>query len=221
VVEREGTVVAQEIKNPSDTVRTRRRRRGEGGDAAGGASTEQDVQNDQPFWYVIHTYSGYENKVKKNLEQRVSTLDMADKIFEIVVPTEEEIEIRNGQRHTVQRKVFPGYVLVKMVMSDDSWYVVRNTPGVTSFVGMGNKPTPLGDPEVQAIIKQMTAEAPRVKVTLAVGQAVRIIDGPFADFQGLIDEINQEKGKVKVLVSFFGRETPVELDFLQIEKLVK
>lgn len=175
----------------------------------------------QPHWYVIHTYSGYENKVKKNLEQRVSTLDMADKIFEIVVPTEDEIEIRSGQRHTVQRKVFPGYVLVKMAMSDDSWYVVRNTPGVTSFVGMGNKPTPLGDGEVLAIMKQMEAEAPRVKVTLAVGQAVRIIDGPFSDFEGVIDEINQEKGKVKVLVSFFGRETPVELDFLQIEKLVK
>ena len=209
------------MTNPGESVRTRRRRRGEGADAPSVATAEQEGKNDQPHWYVIHTYSGYENKVKKNLEQRVSTLDMADKIFEIVVPTEEEIEIRNGQRHTVQRKVFPGYVLVKMIMSDDSWYVVRNTPGVTSFVGMGNKPTPLGEAEVQAIIKQMAAEAPKVKVTLAVGQAVRIIDGPFADFQGLIDEINQEKGKVKVLVSFFGRETPVELDFLQVEKLVK
>ena len=203
--------------------RTRRQRRtGTSAPEAGYPNAPGDeVKADQPQWYVIHTYSGYENKVKKNLEQRVSTLDMTNKIFEIVVPTEEEIEIRNGQRHTVQRKVFPGYVLVKMVMSDDSWYVVRNTPGVTSFVGMGNKPTPLGEPEVQAIIKQMAAEAPRVKVTLAVGEAVRIIDGPFADFQGAIDEINQEKGKVKVLVSFFGRETPVELDFLQIEKLVK
>jgi transcriptional antiterminator NusG len=219
VVKREETAVTQEMQNPTETPRTRRRRRAEG--AAPVDTAGQDEQSGQPHWYVIHTYSGYENKVKKNLEQRVGTLDMADKIFEIVVPTEEEIEIRNGQRHTVQRKVFPGYVLVKMVMSDDSWYVVRNTPGVTSFVGMGNKPTPLGDSEVQTIIKQMAAEAPRVKVTLAVGQAVRIIDGPFADFQGLIDEINQEKGKVKVLVSFFGRETPVELDFLQIEKLVK
>ena len=203
--------------------RTRRQRRtGMGASEAGYPNAPGDeAKADQPQWYVIHTYSGYENKVKKNLEQRVSTLDMTDKIFEIVVPTEEEIEIRNGQRHTVQRKVFPGYVLVKMVMSDDSWYVVRNTPGVTSFVGMGTKPTALGEPEVQAIIKQMAAEAPKVKVTLAVGQAVRIIDGPFADFQGLIDEINQEKGKVKVLVSFFGRETPVELDFLQVEKFVK
>ena len=210
--------MVQETTN--ETTRTRRRRRAEA--AVTPAPEEQAAPGaDQPAWYVIHTYSGYENKVKKNLEQRVSTLDMADKIFEIVVPTEEEIEIRNGQRHTVQKKVFPGYVLVKMIMSDDSWYVVRNTPGVTSFVGMGNKPTALGETEVQAIIKQMAAEAPRVKVTLAVGQAVRIIDGPFADFQGVIDEINQEKGKVKVLVSFFGRETPVELDFLQVEKLVK
>ena len=213
--------MTQEAINQNESVRARRRRRGESAEVATAPAGDSAPVATQPHWYVIHTYSGYENKVKKNLEQRVSTLDMADKIFEIVVPTEEEIEIRNGQRHTVQRKVFPGYVLVKMVMSDDSWYVVRNTPGVTSFVGMGNKPTPLGDPEVQAIIKQMAAEAPRVKVTLAVGQAVRIIDGPFADFQGLIDEINQEKGKVKVLVSFFGRETPVELDFLQVEKLVK
>jgi transcription termination/antitermination protein NusG len=212
--------VVQETTNGNDTPRLRRRRRLENEAAATSPAATSEAE-EQRYWYVIHTYSGYENKVKKNLEQRVSTLDMADKIFQIVVPTEEEIEIRNGQRHTVQRKVFPGYVLVQMVMSDDSWYVVRNTPGVTSFVGMGNKPTPLGEAEVQTIIKQMAAEAPRVKVTLGVGQAVRIIDGPFADFQGVIDEINQEKGKVKVLVSFFGRETPVELDFLQVEKLVK
>lgn len=209
-------MVQETTTSPSETPRLRRRRRSETG-----VAEPKPANENQPFWYVIHTYSGYENKVKKNLEQRVGTLDMADKIFEIVVPTEDEIEIRNGQRHTVQRKVFPGYVLVKMVMSDDSWYVVRNTPGVTSFVGMGNKPTPLGEGEVLTIMKQMEAEAPRVKVTLAVGQAVRIIDGPFSDFEGVIDEINQEKGKVKVLVSFFGRETPVELDFLQIEKLVK
>jgi transcription termination/antitermination protein NusG len=159
------------VQETSETLRARRRRRSERAES-NAQTMEPDPKASQPFWYVIHTYSGYENKVKKNLEQRVSTLDMADKIFEIVVPTEEEIEIRNGQRHTVQRKVFPGYVLVKMIMSDDSWYVVRNTPGVTSFVGMGNKPTPLGDPEVQAIIKQMAAEAPKVKVTLAVGQAI-------------------------------------------------
>jgi transcriptional antiterminator NusG len=136
----------------------------------------------------------------------------------VIVPTQDEIEIKGGQRQTVQRKVFPGYVLVKMKMDDESWYVVRNTPGVTSFVGMGNKPTALGEDEVQSIIKGMAAEAPKVKVTLSVGDSVRIMDGPFSDFRGAIDEINQEKGKIKVLVSFFGREVPVELDFLQVER---
>jgi transcriptional antiterminator NusG len=180
---------------------------------------EQDVAPESE-WFVIHTYSGYENKVKKNLEHRVNSMDMADKIFQVVVPTEEEVEIKNGQRQKVQRKVFPGYVLVQMVMDDDSWYVVRNTPGVTSFVGMGNKPTPLDEAEVGKILQQMEAEPSRIKMTLAVGQPVRIVDGPFTDFQGTIDEIDQAKGKVKVLVSFFGRETPVELDFLQVEKSV-
>jgi len=169
-------------------------------------------------WFVVHTYSGYENKVRQNLLHRVETMDVADRIFEIIVPTQDEIEIKAGQRQTVQRKVFPGYVLVKMKMDDDSWYVVRNTPGVTSFVGMGNKPTALAESEVQSIIKGMHAEAPKVKVTLSVGDAVRINDGPFSDFRGVIDEINQEKGKIKVLVSFFGREVPVELDFLQVER---
>jgi transcriptional antiterminator NusG len=172
----------------------------------------------QASWYVIHTYSGYENKVRQNLQHRVETMDVADRIFEVIVPTQDEIEIKGGQRQTVQRKVFPGYVLVKMKMDDESWYVVRNTPGVTSFVGMGNKPTALGDDEVQSIIKGMAAEAPKVKVTLSVGDSVRIMDGPFSDFRGTIDEINQEKGKIKVLVSFFGRETPVTLDFLQAER---
>jgi len=169
-------------------------------------------------WYVVHTYSGYENKVRQNLLHRVETMDVADKIFEVVVPTQEEVEIRSGQRHSVQRKVFPGYVLVRMDMDDDSWYVVRNTPGVTAFVGMGNKPTPLEEREVQAILKGMQAEAPRVKVSLALGDMVRIIDGPFTDFRGTVDEIDQEKGKIRVLVSFFGRETPVTLDFLQVER---
>lgn len=169
-------------------------------------------------WYVVHTYSGYENKVRQNLLHRVETMDVADKIFEVIVPTQEEVEIRSGQRHSVQRKVFPGYVLVRMDMDDDSWYVVRNTPGVTAFVGMGNKPTPLEEREVQAILKGMQAEAPRVKVSLALGDMVRIIDGPFTDFRGTVDEIDQEKGKIRVLVSFFGRETPVTLDFLQVER---
>jgi transcriptional antiterminator NusG len=169
-------------------------------------------------WYVVHTYSGHEAKVKKNLESRIETMDMSEKIFEVIVPTEEEIEIHNGQRRTVNKNVYPGYVLVKMKMDDDSWYVVRNTPGVTSFVGMGTKPTPLRDNEVITIKQQMTAEAPRVKLSLAVGDSVRIVDGPFQDFEGKIDEVNQEKGRVKVLVSFFGRETAVELDFLQVDR---
>ena len=171
-------------------------------------------------WYVIHTYSGYENKVKKNLEHRVQALDLSTHIFQVVVPTEEEIEIRNGQRHNVQRKVYPGYVLISMIMSDEAWYLVRNTPGVTGFVGMGNKPTALAKEEAAQILHQMEAEAPRVKVTFTRGQIVKIVDGPFADFEGKVDDVNQEKGKVRVLVSIFGRETPVELDFLQIERLV-
>ena len=184
------------------------------------AKTEESAATLEPQWFVIHTYSGYENKVKKNLEHRVSSMDMADKIFRVEVPTEEEVEIRNGQRLKVQRKIFPGYVLVNMVMNDDSWYVVRNTPGVTSFVGMGNTPTPLDDSEANKILQQMEAVPSRIRMTLAVGQPVRIIDGPFTDFTGTVDEIDQAKGKVKVLVSFFGRETPVELDFLQVEKAI-
>jgi transcriptional antiterminator NusG len=172
-------------------------------------------------WYVIHTYSGYENKVKTNLEHRISSMDMGDKIYQVLVPTEEEIEIKNGKRHPVERKVFPGYVLVEMIMGDDSWYVVRNTPGVTSFVGSGNKPTPLTDGEVRAILRQIKLDAPKYKVAFTKGEAVRVTDGPFTDLHGVVDEVNPERNKVKVLVSIFGRETPVELDFLQIEKLVK
>ncbi|GIW11762.1 MAG: transcription termination/antitermination protein NusG [Chloroflexi bacterium] len=170
-------------------------------------------------WYVIHTYSGHETKVKRNLEHRIATMDMRDKIFEVVIPTEEEIEVKDGQRRQVQRKVFPGYVLVNMIMDDDSWYVVRNTPGVTGFVGHGNKPVPLEESEVKQILRQMTAETPRIKIGFQKGQSVRIIDGPFTEFVGTVEDINHEKGKVRVLVSFFGRETPVELDFLQVEKL--
>ncbi|MBL8128823.1 MAG: transcription termination/antitermination factor NusG [Chloroflexia bacterium] len=169
-------------------------------------------------WYVLHTYSGYENKVRKSIETRIDALDLTDRVYEIVVPTQDEIEIRSGQRHTVQKKVFPGYVLVRMEMDDDTWYALRNTPGVTGFVNINNVPIPLPDSEVQGILKGMTAEAPKVKVSFAVGDTVRITDGPFADFRGEIDEISQEKGKIRVLVSFFGRETPVELDFLQAER---
>ena len=175
---------------------------------------------DEPQWFVIHTYSGYENKVKQNLEHRIDSMEMKDQIFRVIVPTEEEIEIKNGQRRTVQKKVFPGYVLVQMTLTDDSWYVVRNTPGVTGFVGLGTRPTPLEEAEVKSILKQMEEEAPKVRVNYQVGQAVKITDGPFTDFEGVVDAIDQEKGKVRVLVSFFGRETPVELDFLQVIRLV-
>jgi len=169
-------------------------------------------------WYVVHCYSGYENKVRHNLEQRIETMDMKGKIFDVVVPTEEEMEVRDGKRRTVERRVFPGYILVQMIMDEDSWYVVRNTPGVTGFVGMGNEPTALRPEEVSQIVKRMEADAPRIKVTYNVGQKVRIIDGPFNDFIGTVDDIDMDKAKVRVMVSFFGRETPVELDFLQVDK---
>ncbi len=173
----------------------------------------------QPKWYVIHSYSGYENKVRQNLEQRIASMNMQDQIFRVVVPTENEIEVKDGKRREYKRRIFPGYVLVEMLMNDDSWSVVRNTPNVTGFVGMGTKPTPLRDEEVSRILDRMDAEAPTVKVTFKHGQKVRIVQGPFADFIGAVDDINMEKGKVRVMVSFFGRETPVELDFLQVEKV--
>jgi transcriptional antiterminator NusG len=170
-------------------------------------------------WYVIHCYSGQENKVCHAIEQRIETMGMQDKIFDVVVPTEEEIEVKEGKRRTVERRVFPGYILVQMVMDEDSWYVVRNTPGVTGFVGMGNDPTPLRPEEVAQIMRRMEADTPKVKVTYKPGQKVRIIDGPFNEFVGIVNDIDQEKSKVRVMVSFFGRDTPVELDFLQVEKV--
>jgi transcriptional antiterminator NusG len=185
-------------------------------------------------WYVVHTYSGYEDKARANLEQRIKSMDAEDHIFHVVVPSVDEIEIRDGARRTVPRKIFPGYVLVQMIemrqedlsateqdkaRSSKAWTVVRNTPGVTGFVGSGATPTALDEPEVKSILRQMRAEEPRIKVGFQLGQSVRITDGPFVDFIGTVDEINVEKGKVRVLVSFFGRETPVELDFLQVERL--
>lgn len=170
-------------------------------------------------WYVIHTYSGYENKVKTNLEHRIESMGAGDQIFQVVIPTEDEIEIRDGQRRTVQKKVFPGYVLVQMLLTDYSWHVVRNTPGVTGFVGSGSKPTALLPDEVKQILKAMRREAPKIKVSFSRGERVKVVDGPFTDFIGLVDDINLEKGKVKVMVSFFGRETPVELDFLQVMRV--
>jgi transcriptional antiterminator NusG len=177
-----------------------------------------EIEGDQRAWYVVHCYSGYENKVRHNLEQRIETMNMKDKIFDVVVPTQEEIEVKDGKRRTVERHVFPGYILVNMILTEESWYVVRNTPGVTGFVGMGNSPTPLRPEEVAQILKRMEAEATHVKVTFRIGERVRIVDGPFNDFRGLVDEIDMERTKVRVLVNFFGRETPVELDFLQVEK---
>jgi transcriptional antiterminator NusG len=172
----------------------------------------------EPAWYVIHCYSGYENKVRHNLEQRIETMGMKDRIFDVVIPTQDEIEVRDGKRRTVERHIFPGYVLVNLILSEESWYVVRNTPGVTGFVGMGNQPTALRPEEVSQIVKRMEAEAPTVKVSFKVGERVRIVDGPFNDFRGTVSEIDMERTKVRVMVSFFGRETPVELDFLQVEK---
>ncbi|KUK31174.1 MAG: Transcription termination/antitermination protein nusG [Thermoanaerobacterales bacterium 50_218] len=170
-------------------------------------------------WYVIHTYSGYENKVKANLEKRVASMNMQDKIFRILVPVEDEVEIKGGKKRVSKRKIFPGYVLVEMILTDDSWYVVRNTPGVTGFVGSGNKPIPLQPSEVQAIMRQMGLEEGRTRIDLDLGESVRVIAGPFENFIGTVEEIYPEKNKVKVLVSMFGRETPVELDFNQVEKL--
>jgi len=177
------------------------------------------VAENGTYWFVIHTYSGYEERVKKNLEQRIKFMDSGSEVLQVVIPTEDEIEVKDGQRRTVTKKILPGYVLVQMKMTDESWGVVRNTPGVTGFVGSGGKPTPLEEDEVSQILRQMEAEAPKVKVGFRRGQSVRVTDGPFIDFVGVVDEINPGKGKVKVFLSLFGQETPVELDFLQVEKL--
>jgi transcriptional antiterminator NusG len=177
------------------------------------------IEDDGRSWFVVHCYSGYENKVRHSIEQRIESMGMQDKIFDVVVPTEEEIEIKDGKRRTVERRVFPGYILVQLIMDEDSWYVVRNTPGVTGFVGMGNEPTPLRPDEVSKIMNRMEAEAPKVKFNFQPGEKVRIRSGPFNDFIGTVDEIDIERAKVRVMVSFFGRETPVELDFLHVENV--
>jgi transcriptional antiterminator NusG len=182
------------------------------------SGSDEDA-DDGRSWYVVHCYSGYENKVRHNLEQRIETMGMKDQIFDVVIPTQEEIEVRDGKRRSIERHVFPGYVLVNMKMSEESWYVVRNTPGVTGFVGMGNDPIPLRPEEVAQILKRMEAEAPTIMVTYKPGEKVRIIDGPFNDFHGTVDDIDMNRSKVRVMVNFFGRSTPVELDFLQVEKI--
>lgn len=170
-------------------------------------------------WYVLHTYSGYEENVKRNLEQRLDTFDMTDKIFQVLVPKEKKIKIKNGKRTVVEEKIFPGYVLVEMVVTDDSWYVVRNTPNVTGFVGSGTTPTPIDSKEVESLMKRMKVEEPTHKIDLTVDEAVQIADGPFKGFEGKVSEVDAERGKVKVLVNMFGRETPVELDALQVKKI--
>ncbi|MFZ4454377.1 transcription termination/antitermination protein NusG [Salibacterium aidingense] len=173
-------------------------------------------------WYVVHTYSGYENKVKTNLEKRVESMEMTDKIFRVLVPVEEETEVKNGKTKEVMRKIFPGYVIVEMVMTDDSWYVVRNTPGVTGFVGStgaGSKPTPLLPEEVEHILRQSGEQEPKAETEFDLKESVKVKEGPFADFTGTIEDINAEKQKVKVHVNMFGRETPVELEFTQVEKI--
>lgn len=200
-VSEEQEVVAEETTTENETTET------------------TEIPDDGRSWYVIHCYSGYENKVRHSIEQRIETMDMHHKIFDVVVPTEEEIEIKDGKRRTVERRVFPGYILVQMLMDEDSWYVVRNTPGVTGFVGMGTEPTALREDEVAKIMNRMEAEAPKVKFDFQVGEKVRIGTGPFADFIGTVQEIDPERAKVRVLVSFFGRETPVELDFVHVEKV--
>ena len=182
------------------------------------ADEEDKGEVEDRAWFIIHCYSGYEHKVKHNLEQRIESMGMQDYIYQVVVPTVEEIEIRDGKRRTVERCLYPGYIMVQLHLTDDSWYVVRNTPGVTGFVGMGNTPTPLRTEAVQGILRRMEAAAPQVRATFKPGQKVRIIEGPFADFIGLVDDLDEERTKVRVLVSMFGRETPVELDFLQVEK---
>ncbi len=187
--------------------------------------TEQATTTEtESHWYIVHTYSGQEDRVKRNLELRIESMDVKDKIFKVVVPTEEEVEIKDGKRKSVQRKIFPGYILIEMQMDDQSWYVVRNTPGVTGFVSSEDererrpKPVPLEPREVDQILNRMEEPTPRIKVGLAPGQMVRITGGPFAEFIGSVDAVDEDKGKVRVLVSFFGRETPVELDFLQVER---
>ncbi|MDD2758086.1 MAG: transcription termination/antitermination protein NusG [Patescibacteria group bacterium] len=170
-------------------------------------------------WYVLHTYSGYEENVKSSLEQRVDSFDMRDKIFNILVPKEKKIKIKNGKRTTIEEKIFPGYVLVEMVVTDDSWYVVRNTPNVTGFVGSGTTPTPIDNKEVETLMKRVSAAEPQHKIDVEVNDVVRIIDGPFKNFEGKISAVDHERGKIKVMVTMFGRETPVELDALQVKKI--
>lgn len=197
--------MTEETTNPSDAT----------------ASSEQDssaTPADSGHWYVLHTYSGYEDNVARNLKQRIESMGMEEKIHQVIVPREKKIRVKNGKRKTIEERLFPGYVLVKMIVTEDSWYVVRNTPNVTGFVGSGTTPTPVSQEEVDRLLKRMGEDEPKYKIDVAEGDAVKIMDGPFKDFEGRISEVNEAKGTVKVLVSVFGRETPVELDFLQVHR---
>lgn len=182
-------------------------------------TTQKEERSDEAKWYIIHTYSGHEDKVARSLKQRVQTLGFIDKIFDIIVPTRNTIKVSQGKKETVKEKIFPGYVLVRMILNNESWLLVRTTQGVTAFIGAGNKPTPISEKEVEAIQKFMKMKEPLYKTTFSKGEAIKIVDGPFAEFLGAIDTIDETRGKLKVLVSIFGRETPVELDFLQVAKL--
>lgn len=177
------------------------------------------MKSDGKNWYVVHTFSGYEERAKANLEHRIETMNVGDKIFQVLVPTEKEVEIKGGERRTNIRKMFPSYILVQMELSEEAWRVVRNTPGVTGFVASGGQPVPLSEEEVQHIMNRMNAPSPRVKASFSKGDNVRITEGPFADFIGTVDEINAEKGKVRLMVSFLGRETPLELDLSQVQAM--
>ncbi len=181
--------------------------------------TEDKERDSNPQWYVVHTYSGYEDQVAESLKQRRDTLDMQDKIFDVIVPKEKQIEIKGGKRKKVEKKIFPGYIMVKMIMTKNSWYVVRNTQNVTGFIGTGTDPVPINEDEVNIILKRMGVEEPKYKIDLSIGDPVKINDGPFKDMEAIVNEVDQEKGKLKVLVNIFGRETPVEVDFLQVKKI--
>lgn len=199
------------IDQPMDVIETPK--------VAGNHVIINETTDSRARWYVIHTYSGHENKVAQALKQRVEAMGQTDYVHELLIPTENKIRVSKGKKYNLAEKIFPGYMIVKMILTDDSWLTVRTTNGVTSFVGVGNKPTPISQKEVEAIKKFMKQEAPKYKATFTIGEAVKIIDGPFNDFLGNVESIDQEKGKVKVLVSIFGRETPVELDFLQVAKI--
>lgn len=187
-------------------------------EASQSASDIKNQPEDGRSWYVLHTYSGYEDNVARNLRQRIDSMGMEDKIFQVVVPTEKKIRVKNGKRHSIEEKLFPGYVLVQMVVTEDSWYVVRNTPNVTGFVGSGTTPTPVSKDEIGRLLKRMGDDEPKYKMDVSEGDSVKIMDGPFKDFEGKVSDVNESKGTVKVLVNVFGRETPVELDFLQIKR---